>query len=29
MSWEFKFKIDFESQILYVKKADFRGDVYK
>jgi len=23
------FKIDFESQILYVKKADFRGDVYK
>lgn len=23
------FKIDFESQIIYVKKADFRGDVYK
>jgi len=23
------FKIDFEGQLIYVKKADFRGDVYK
>jgi mRNA interferase RelE/StbE len=23
------FKIDFEGQIIYVKKADFRGGIYK